>query len=113
MSENITVKRIVDRYLEHGRVFVFNNNGSSEIFMGSADWMNRNIYRRIEVCFPVYDEAIKHEIMQLINYQLNDNVQGVFIDAHLNQLKPGVEGEETQSQRAIYDYLSNKHLQLN
>jgi polyphosphate kinase len=113
MSENITVKRIVDRYLEHGRVFIFNNNGNREIFMGSADWMNRNIYRRIEVCFPVYSEAIKHEIMQMVNYQLNDNVKGVIINAHLNQLRPEAGGMEVQSQRAIYGYLSNKHLQLN
>jgi polyphosphate kinase len=52
-SEHISVTRIVDRYLEHGRVFIFHNNGEEEIYMGSADWMNRNIYRRIEVCFPV------------------------------------------------------------
>ncbi|MEI9808831.1 MAG: hypothetical protein WDO16_13735 [Bacteroidota bacterium] len=51
-SENITVTRIVDRYLEHARVFVFHNNGSPEYYMGSADWMSRNLHSRIEVCFP-------------------------------------------------------------
>ncbi len=60
-SENISIKRIVDRYLEHGRIFIFFNNGEEEIFMGSADWMNRNIYRRIEVCFPIYDINIKNK----------------------------------------------------
>jgi polyphosphate kinase len=58
MSENITIRRIVDRFLEHPRVFIFGNNGDKEVFMGSADWMNRNIYHRIEVCFPVYDKAL-------------------------------------------------------
>src|SRR5580765_7688309 len=64
MSENIRVTRIVDRYLEHGRLFWFHNNGQEEIYAGSADWMNRNIYRRIEVCFPLYDETIKKELKE-------------------------------------------------
>ncbi|TCC97063.1 polyphosphate kinase 1 [Pedobacter hiemivivus] len=75
LSENISVTRIVDRYLEHGRIFVFENNGNPEVFMGSADWMNRNIYSRIEVCFPVYNEELKELLLRIINLQLNDNVQ--------------------------------------
>jgi polyphosphate kinase len=74
-SEHITVKRIVDRYLEHSRIFKFENNGEPEIFMGSADWMNRNIYGRIEVCFPLYDAGIKNIISMILNLQLNDNEQ--------------------------------------
>ncbi|QHS56642.1 polyphosphate kinase 1 [Mucilaginibacter sp. 14171R-50] len=107
MSSNITIKRIVDRYLEHGRVFIFNNNGKPEVFMGSADWMNRNIYHRIEVCFPVYDEAIKQQIINLVDLQLNDNVQAVEIDAHLDQVKPQTKRPLVQSQRAIYQYLTH------
>ncbi|MBD1384415.1 polyphosphate kinase 1 [Mucilaginibacter rigui] len=106
LSENIIIKRIVDRYLEHGRIFIFNNNGDPEIFMGSADWMNRNIYHRIEVCFPVYDTAIKQQITALINLQLSDNAQAVAIDQHLNQIKPQITGEAVQSQKAIYQYLN-------
>jgi polyphosphate kinase len=106
LSENISIKRIVDRYLEHGRVFIFGNNGSPEVFMGSADWMNRNIYHRIEVCFPVYDAAIKQQITNLINLQLGDNVQAVELDQHLNQIKPKITGEAVQSQKAIYQYLN-------
>lgn len=75
LSETITVKRIVDRYLEHGRIFLFNNNGNPKVFMGSADWMDRNIYRRIEVCFPVYDEDIKNQIIQLLAIQQDDEPQ--------------------------------------
>jgi polyphosphate kinase len=72
MSSNISVQRIVDRYLEHGRVFIFYNKGKEDIFLGSADWMNRNIYRRIEVCFPLYDESLRQQIKELIRLQLED-----------------------------------------
>ncbi|MFA6085883.1 polyphosphate kinase 1 [Mucilaginibacter sp.] len=107
LSENITIKRIVDRYLEHGRVFIFNNNGDPDVFMGSADWMNRNVYHRIEVCFPVYDTAIKKQLMDMVDLQLNDNVQAVLIDGHLNQIRPGITGEQIQSQKEIYHLLNN------
>ncbi|TWR27129.1 polyphosphate kinase 1 [Mucilaginibacter achroorhodeus] len=105
LSENITIKRIIDRYLEHGRVFIFNNDGEREVYMGSADWMNRNIYHRIEVCFPVYDEAIKQQIEKLIELQLNDTAQAVILNEHLEQLKPETDGELLASQKAIYQHL--------
>ena len=81
MSSNITIRRIIDRYLEHGRVFLFHNDGDEEIFLGSADWMNRNIYRRIEVCFPLYDARLKAQIRELIRLQLADTVAATEIDA--------------------------------
>ena len=108
MSENIAISRIVDRYLEHGRVFIFHNNGNTDMWLGSSDWMNRNIYRRIEVCFPIYDTAIKNQITQIINLQLSDAVQGVYIDANLNNVPKPVIGNAVQSQHAIYDLLSSK-----
>ncbi len=108
MSENITIKRIVDRYLEHGRVFIFHNNGKDEVFLGSADWMNRNIYRRIEVCFPVYNEEIKKEIIDLVNLQLRDNTQAVFIDKALNNIELHPDGQPVQSQQAIYHLLKDR-----
>ncbi|RFZ85039.1 polyphosphate kinase 1 [Mucilaginibacter terrenus] len=107
-SENITVTRIVDRYLEHGRVFLFENNGMPELYMGSADWMNRNIHNRIEVCFPVLDEAVKQQVIDLINLQLKDNVQAVSIDSNLNDVKPPAGTEMVRSQEAIYNYLNSK-----
>jgi polyphosphate kinase len=87
MSENIVIRRIVDRYLEHGRIFVFHNNGQEEIFLGSADWMNRNIYRRIEVCFPLYDEQLRREIKEILRLQTMEPVR---------------------SQEAIYHYITQK-----
>ncbi len=108
MSENITVKRIVGRYLEHGRTFIFHNNGEPEVYMGSADWMNRNIYRRIEVCFPVYDEQVKAEITAIINLQLQDNIQAVTLNEKLENVKIDHGVPAIQSQRAVYELLDNK-----
>ncbi|HTM99744.1 MAG TPA: polyphosphate kinase 1 [Pedobacter sp.] len=108
MSENITVKRIVDRYLEHGRIFVFENAGNEEIYMGSADWMNRNIYRRIEVCFPVFDEDIKAEIKALLKLQLTDNVKAVEINDKMINIPVVTKGELNQSQYSIYEFLKSK-----
>lgn len=107
MSENITVRRIVDRYLEHGRAFIFHNNGQPEVYMGSADWMNRNIYRRIEVCFPVYYEQVKAEITAIINLQLQDNVQAVMLNEKLEnvRIEPGIPA--IQSQRSVYELIDN------
>ncbi|MCF0063620.1 polyphosphate kinase 1 [Dyadobacter chenwenxiniae] len=105
-SENIVVKRIVDRFLEHGRVFIFHNNGNPEIFMGSADWMNRNIYRRIEVCFPVYSEKLKAELTEMIELQWQDTEQAVMIDSELNNVSLKGTGSGIRSQEAIYRLLS-------
>lgn len=108
MSENISVRRIVDRYLEHGRLFSFHNNGATEMYLGSADWMNRNIYSRIEVCFPIYDEGIKKELIQLLHLQIEDTSQAVTLNSDLNNVALQNEGEIKGSQYDIYTYLSNK-----
>ena len=110
LSENIRVKRIVDRYLEHGRVFLFENAGTPEIFMGSSDWMIRNIYRRIEVCFPIYDELLKKQLIDILDIQFNDNVQGVWIDADGQNLPVSKEGKPVRSQEEIFRYLAGKNL---
>ncbi len=104
-SERISIKRILDRFLEHGRIFIFYNNGAEEVYMGSADWMNRNIYRRIEVCFPVYDPAISRQIKDIILLQLSDNTQAVWIDANMRNLAVEDAAPAVRSQEAIYHYL--------
>jgi polyphosphate kinase len=111
MSDNITVIRIVDRFLEHGRVFVFSNAGNEQLFMGSADWMNRNVHRRIEVCFPVFDPAIKNEIRQMIDLQLKDNVQAVNINGALNNKPVQNNDAPIQSQQAIYTMLNKNKME--
>ena len=108
MSENITVKRIVDRYLEHGRIFIFHNNGNKLVFMGSSDWMNRNIYRRIEVCFPVYDEQLKNTLQQIIDLQLKDNVQAVILNHSMENIFISSDGLPVRSQHEIGVLLKNK-----
>ena len=106
--ENIHIRRIVDRYLEHGRIFLFHNNGNEEMFLGSADWMSRNIYRRIEVCFPIYCDKVKKELKNLLAFQLKDNVQAVYIDAEMKNIPIPVVRDLVQSQLAIYQYLKSK-----
>jgi polyphosphate kinase len=108
MSQNITVKRIVDRYLEHGRIFIFHNNGREDVFLGSADWMNRNIYKRIEVCFPVYDEQLKAEMLELINIQLSDNVKAVKINDQLQNVSIDSGERPVRSQEVIYNKLAKR-----
>ena len=80
-SENIEAISIVDRYLEHARVFIFHNEGDERIYLSSADWMTRNLSYRIETAFPIYDEAIRQQIKELIELQLQDNVKARVLDA--------------------------------
>ncbi len=75
LSENIRVISILDRFLEHARIFIFENAGSREYFLSSADWMSRNLDRRVEVAFPIYDPAVQQQIQEMIDTQLNDNVK--------------------------------------
>jgi len=108
-SENIRVTRIVDRFLEHARVFVFHNGGNPEIYMSSADWMNRNLERRIELVFPVYDEEIKREVLEILDLQLKDNTKARILDSeHRNLLKPAGEGRQFRAQIETYNYLKDQ-----
>lgn len=75
VSENITVRSIVGNFLEHSRIFYFFHNGMEEVYMGSADWMPRNLDRRVEILFPVDDEKLKKEVIKIIQFQLDDNVK--------------------------------------
>jgi polyphosphate kinase len=108
MSENITVTRIIDRYLEHGRIFIFHHNGQNEVYLGSADWMNRNIYRRIEVCFPIYDQQIKNELIHLVHIQQKDNTQAVVINEQMDNIPVTNTQTPVESQQEIYQFLKNK-----
>jgi len=103
-SENISVIRIVDRYLEHGRIFIFHNNGEKAVFMGSADWMNRNIYSRIEVCFPINDPQLKKQIEQLMAIQMNDTEQAVQLSSSSANQTIG-EKNGIRAQEEIYKLL--------
>ena len=75
VSENITVRSIVGNFLEHARIFYFYSGGNEEVFMGSADWMPRNLEKRVEIVFPVEDEQIKKEIKHILDLEFRDNVK--------------------------------------
>jgi polyphosphate kinase len=106
-SENISIHRIVDRYLEHARVFLFYNNGQPEVYMGSADWMNRNLHSRIEVIFPILDEKLKAEIIRILQLQLGDTGKAVLFLADLSneKMKTPVGQQAYASQEAIYNFV--------
>jgi len=110
MSKNIEAFSIVDRFLEHARIYIFYNDGNPLIFSGSADWMSRNLNRRIEVIFPILNESIKQEIFDLIDLQLKDNTKARLIDeAQKNEYVKRKSTKKIQSQIASYNYLKNKH----
>ena len=111
MSENIYITSVVDRFLEHGRIYLFENGGEELMFFGSADWMNRNLDRRIEVISPVLDKDIKKEFKDILDIQLRDNVKARIQDAEeSNKYVPKSKDEEDlRSQYEIYNYLKEKH----
>lgn len=106
MSQNISGISIVDRFLEHDRVYIFHNNGDEKIYLSSADWMKRNLSRRIEVAFPVNHPKIKKLIMDITAIKLEDNVKARIIDEkQTNEYKIVTTGKPHRSQYEIYDYL--------
>jgi polyphosphate kinase len=105
LSENITVNRLVDRFLEHGRIFRFQNNKTPEILIGSADIMSRNIEQRIEVLFPVIQVGLKKQLEELLFIYLNDNVKLYQIHADLAQSKIQAGKIKHRAQQEIYEYL--------
>ena len=109
ISENIEAISIVDRYLEHSRIFVFCNNEDSKYFIGSADWMQRNFDHRIEVTTPIYDKKIQADLKEMLQIQLNDNVKARIISANTPiEYKKTLSEEKIRSQIEIYKYLKTK-----
>ncbi|MBT8318666.1 MAG: polyphosphate kinase 1, partial [Gramella sp.] len=111
LSENIYITSVIDRFLEHGRIYLFENNGDELMFYGSADWMNRNLDRRIEVISPVLDEDIKREFKDILNLQLKDNVKARIQDMEETNtyVKRNKGDKKIRSQYEIYEYLKEKH----
>ncbi|AJA45012.1 polyphosphate kinase 1 [Frischella perrara] len=107
LSENIFVTSIVDRFLEHARVYIFENNGLKDTYISSADWMPRNIDNRVEVGVKILDTGIKKIIRDIFTIQSNDNVKARIIDQDLknNYVQRGNK-KKIRSQIAIYDYLN-------
>jgi polyphosphate kinase len=95
ISENITVRSIVGRFLEHSRIFYFENGGHPKVFVGSADWMPRNFFRRIEVIFPVEEPALRDRIIQqILGAQLADNVKASLLASDGTYHRPPVRKDQ-------------------
>ena len=108
MSENIEVISIIDKYLEHTRLYIFENSGNSKVYISSADWMTRNIENRVEVTCPIYDESIKKELLDTFNICWSDNVKARLINSsNKNEYKVD-DLPKVRSQNATYDYYLKK-----
>ncbi|MBU1099266.1 MAG: polyphosphate kinase 1 [Bacteroidetes bacterium] len=109
LSENIKVISIIDRFLEHSRVYIFHNNGNELVYAASADWMKRNLSRRIEVAFPIFDEEAKNTLKDIISIQLSDNAKArkIVKNGEL-KYKTANDSKRIVSQVEIFNYLKKK-----
>ncbi|MFH0866245.1 MAG: polyphosphate kinase 1 [Bacteroidota bacterium] len=105
LSENIEIISIVDRFLEHSRIFIFGNHGKPEFFISSADWMKRNFDYRVEVVCPIEDVRLQKELIDMMNIQLRDNTKARMLShKNYNQYKKNKD-KKIRSQSEIYNYL--------
>jgi polyphosphate kinase len=103
LSENITVRSIVDRFLEHPRLFYFENACQPEVFIGSADWMPRNFFRRIEIVFPIEDGVLRERVKtELLDIPLADNLKARLLRSdgsyYRPALRPGIRARRSQKE---------------
>jgi polyphosphate kinase len=104
-SENINALSIVDKYLEHSRVYIFCNGGNPLYYISSADWMPRNFDHRIEVVCPIFDKKIQKTIWDVLQIQLRDNVKSRFLSPDkLNQYRSLSDAQQHRAQFEIYEY---------
>lgn len=110
LSERIEAISIVDRFLEHARVYIFGNGGEERLFIASADWMTRNLERRVEVAIPIHDPDIASELRHIITLQLNDNQKARYLTPELdNPYRKGPTADPPRrAQTDIYAYLEEK-----
>ena len=109
MSKNITVISIIDRYLEHGRIYWFYNGGKERLFLASADWMKRNLSYRVEVGFPVYDKKAATEIKKLLTLQLKDTIKARKLNkTQSNPYKKSTAQKRIRAQFDYYQYLEGR-----
>ena len=109
MSENIEAISIVDRFLEHSRIYVFENDGEPQYYISSADWMARNLDTRIEISCPIYDPTLQKEIKDILEIQWSDNVKARLINSQQNnQYRASTSPVKIRAQEKIYQYLRKK-----
>ncbi len=110
VSEHITVRSIVGNYLEHSRIFYFYNGGSEEIYLGSADWMPRNLDRRMEIVFPVLAEPLRQELLHILKMQLKDNVKAHVLQIDGTYQKIDKRGKKLVDTQALFCQEADKKL---
>ncbi len=108
MSDNIKVISIVDRFLEHTRFMIFNNDGNIKTFISSADWMTRNLDNRVEVTCPILQDDLKNEILDIFNIYWNDNIKARMVNVNFDDKSRVSNKNEYRSQKNIYNYYLNK-----
>ena len=108
LSENIEIISIVDRFLEHSRVFIFCNSGKSKYYISSADWMKRNFDYRVEVACPIEDKRLQQELLDILNIQLADNTKARMLSFRNYNHYKKTNHKKIRSQVEIYDYLKKK-----
>ena len=109
VSENIEAFSIVDKFLEHSRIYVFCNDGKKEFYTGSADWMQRNFDHRIEVSIPILDKDIQQELWDMIQIQISDNCKTRLLGKdNINNYRKTQDAEKIRSQFKIYEYFKNQ-----
>ena len=106
MSENIKVISIVDRFLEHTRFMIFNNNNDNKVFISSADWMTRNLDNRVEVTCPILQEDLKKEILDIFNIYWSDNIKARLVNNNSKSQSKSL--KSFRSQQKMYNYYLNK-----
>ena len=108
MSDNIEVISIVDRFLEHTRFMIFNNDGNNKTFISSADWMTRNLDNRVEVTCPILQDDLKNEILDIFNICWSDNIKARMVNVNFDGKSRVSNKNEYRSQKNIYNYYLNK-----
>ena len=110
LAQNLQAISIVDKFLEHSRVFLFGNGGDEKIYISSADWMGRNLNRRIEVACPIYDPELKEELKEMLRLQLKDNTKARMLDPELQNFynRENV-SSKYRSQEDFYNFIKSKH----
>jgi polyphosphate kinase len=108
-SENIEVISIIDRFLEHSRLFIFCNNSNEKYYLASADWMSRNLMNRIECAFPIYDHDLQKILRNIFDLQWNDPLKARIIDGVKDTLFKQSEKSKmkSSSQQLTYEYLKS------
>jgi len=108
LSENIEAISILDRYLEHSRVIIFENGGDPKYYLGSADWMPRNLDYRVEVTTPVFDDTVKRQLRDHFEIIWKDNVKSRWHNAELDNAYRQIRGPKIRSQYAMHDYVKKQ-----